>query len=63
METYTHEDMERALAAGRTLYRAARDNSLKEILDRAELCYAKWGDTSDYRPLMEKCSDIIARLF
>ena len=56
-------DMNRAIAAAHTLYRANPDNDLKEILDRAELSWNKWHDTSDYRPLMEKCADIITRLF
>ena len=56
-------DMERAIVAARRLYHATGDSELKAIMDRAELCWCKWRDDSDYRALMEKCADLMSRLF
>ena len=54
--------MARALVAARTLYHATGDNELKAIMDRAELCWGKWRDDSDYRVLMQKCADLMSQL-
>jgi hypothetical protein len=56
-------DMERALVAARALYHVTGDTELKAILDRAELCWGKWRDASDYRALIEKCSEVTSQLF
>jgi len=56
-------DMDRALVAARTLYRATGDIELKGVMDRAELCWGKWNDASDYRMLMEKCACVMSELF
>ena len=56
-------DMERALTNARKLYNMTRDHELKVVMDRAELCWCKWRDDSDYRALMEKCVDVLSCLF
>ena len=56
-------DMEHALVAGHTLYRATRDPELKEILDRADLCWSKWNDASDYNQLMQVCANVMSHMF
>jgi hypothetical protein len=56
-------DMERALVAGHTLYRATHDPELKEVLDRADLCWSKWNDASDYNQLMQVCANIMSHMF
>ena len=55
--------MESALKTATNIYASTHNSELKAILDRAELCFRKWGDTSDYKPLMEKCTDILLTLF
>ena len=56
-------DMERALVAGHTLYRATHDPELKEVLDRADLCWSKWNDASDYNQLMHTCVIVTSHMF
>jgi len=56
-------DMGSALNAGRALYRATRDEELKAVLDRAELCWSKWNDASDYEELMGVCSNVMSHMF
>lgn len=55
--------MERAIVAARALYHVTGDTELKVILDRAELCWYKWHDASDYSALIEKCSEVTSGLF
>jgi len=55
--------MECALVSARTLYRATRDTELKAVLDRAELCWSKWNDASDYEELMQVCSNVMSHMF
>jgi hypothetical protein len=57
------DQMESALKTATNIYASTHNSELKAILDRAELCFRKWGDTSDYKPLMEKCTDILLTLF
>jgi hypothetical protein len=45
-------DMERAITNARTLYNMTRDHELKVVMDRAELCWCKWRDDSDYHTLV-----------
>jgi len=56
-------EMERAIVAARTLYRATGDVALKAVMDRAELCWGKWGDASDYDALAQVCTDVVSHLF
>ena len=56
-------EMKSALKTATKLYASTHNSELKAILDRAELCFHKWGDTSDYKPLMEKCTDVLLTLF
>ena len=56
-------DMDGALVAARTLYCATGDKELKGVMDRAELCWGKWRDETDYCALMQVCSDVMSELF
>ena len=56
-------DMDRALVAARALYQATGDIELKGVMDRAELCWGKWRDESEYCALMQVCSDVMSQLF
>jgi hypothetical protein len=55
--------MDRAITNARSLYNVTRDSELKEVLDRAELCWSKWRDDSDYQALTEKCDVVLSHLF
>ena len=63
MEQERALEMEHALKTATKLYASTQNSELKAVLDRAELCFHKWGDTSDYKPLMEKCTDVLLTLF
>jgi hypothetical protein len=56
-------DMERALLDARRLYTATHDSELKEVLDRAELCWGKWRDASEYHALVRVCADVKSHMF
>ena len=56
-------DMDRAITNARRLYNITRNHELKVVMDRAELCWGKWRDDSDYRALIDKCVDVMSRLF
>jgi hypothetical protein len=55
--------MERAILDARRLYTATHDSELKEVLDRAELCWDKWRDASDYHALVRVCADVRSHMF
>jgi hypothetical protein len=55
-------DMDIALNDARSLYKATRDRELKAVIDRAELCWYKWRDDSDYRRLMETYADVMSHV-
>ena len=56
-------DMDRAITNARSLYTATHDSELKEVLDRAELCWYKWRDDSDYHALVRVCADVRSHMF
>jgi hypothetical protein len=56
-------DMERALTNARRLYNMTRDQELKVVMDRAELCWCKWRDDSDYHALVAVYSAVMSHLF
>ena len=55
--------MDRAITNAHRLYNITHDHELKVVMDRAELCWCKWCDDSDYRALIDKCVDVMSRLF
>jgi hypothetical protein len=56
-------DMDRAIKDARTLYHVTSDYELKAVLDRAELCWGKWRDASDYPKLMRVYADVKSHMF
>jgi len=56
-------DMDRALTNARRLYNMTRDQELKVVMDRAELCWCKWRDDSDYHELVAVYSAVMSHLF
>jgi len=52
--------MERALTNARTLYNMTRDHELKVVMERAELCWCKWRDDSDYHALVAVYSAVMS---
>jgi hypothetical protein len=56
-------DMDRAINDARTLYQLTSDYELKAVLERAELCWGKWRDASDYHALVRVCADVRSHMF
>jgi len=56
-------DMDRAIKDARTLYHLTSDYELKVVLDRAELCWGKWRDASEYHALVRVCADVRSHMF
>lgn len=55
--------MDRAINDARALYHVTSDYELKAVMDRAELCWGKWRDASDYHALVRVCADVRSHMF
>lgn len=60
LDLRTHRDMDKLLEVARDVYEKRQNIGLLNIIQRAELSYAKWGDESDYDELIRCCIDALA---
>ena len=49
--------MDKLIAFAKRLYERNKDPELYQVIQRAELCYYKWNDDSDFELLLQKCTN------
>ena len=60
LDLRVHRDMDKLIQVSHDVYNETHHVGLWETLQRAELCYAQWGDETDYDDLIRYCIDALA---
>ena len=60
LDLRVHRDMDKLIQVSHDVYDETHHVGLWETLQRAELCYAQWGDETDYDDLIRYCIDALA---
>ena len=55
-----HRDMDKLLSVSRDVYEETHHVGLWHVIQRAEVCWARWGDDSDYDELVRYSIDALA---